>query len=549
MKKFKLLIITIALAVVLAGCSSSEGMYSDKGQVFRKVIKQDMASLDTAMVTDTVSFDIFNQVYEGLYTLNDKDEAIPGVAKEMPKESNGGKTLTIKLRKDAKWSNGDKVTAHDFVYSWQRALNPDTAAEYAYIMYDIKNAEEVNLGKKDVDALGVKAVDDYTLKVELTKPIPYIKELFAFGIFMPQNEKAVKKYGEQYGTTAEKSVYNGPFKVKNWKVEDKIELEKNENYWDKKKVHLDRANYKILKDQQAGSALYDTGSVDDTLITADQVEKYEDDEGLQKRLKASTFYMKMNQQTVPAFKNKDMRLAIAKAINKEGYVNSVKNNGSKAMDSFTSSLTAKTPNGKDFAKTIDSPLNYDPKEAKQHYEKAKKELGINNLTFTMNTEDTPDAKISAEYIKAQVEKNLPGVTLKIKQLPFKQRVNREKSENYEASYSGWGPDYPDPLTYLNIMTTGNGQNNTGWGSKEYDQLVKDANGKLLKKAEERNAAMKKAEEILLNDAPIAPVYQQGEAHLTNPQVKGLVYHQIGGDTSLKNVKIDKSIDRETGEKK
>ncbi|PTF51689.1 peptide ABC transporter substrate-binding protein, partial [Staphylococcus cohnii] len=133
--------------------------------------------------------------------------------------------------------------------------------------------------------------------------------------------------------------------------------------------------------------------------------------------------------------------------------------------------------------------------------------------------------------KAQVENNLPVVTLQIKQLPFKQRVNREKTENYEASYSGWGPDYPDPLTYLSIMTTGNGQNNTGWGSKEYDQLVKDANGKLLKKPEERNAAMKKAEEILLNDAPIAPVYQQGEAHLTNPQVKGLVYHQIGGDTS------------------
>ncbi|RIM82175.1 peptide ABC transporter substrate-binding protein, partial [Staphylococcus arlettae] len=316
MKKFKLLIITIALAVVLAGCSSAEGIYSDKGQVFRKVIPQDMASLDTAMVTDTVSFDIFNQVYEGLYSLNDKDEAIPGVAKELPKESNGGKTLTIKLRKDAKWSNGDKVTAHDFVYSWQRALKPDTAAEYAYIMYDIKNAEEVNLGKKDVDELGVKAVDDYTLKVELTKPIPYINELFAFGIFMPQNEKAVKKYGEQYGTTAEKSVYNGPFKVKNWKVEDKIELEKNNDYWDNKKVHLDRVNYKVLKDQQAGSALYDTGSVDDTSITADQVEKYEDEEGLQKRLKASTFYMKMNQQTVPAFKNKDMRLAIAKSINK-----------------------------------------------------------------------------------------------------------------------------------------------------------------------------------------------------------------------------------------
>ncbi|MBF0737271.1 peptide ABC transporter substrate-binding protein [Staphylococcus arlettae] len=549
MKKFKLLIITIALAVVLAGCSSAEGIYSDKGQVFRKVIPQDMASLDTAMVTDTVSFDIFNQVYEGLYSLNDKDEAIPGVAKELPKESNGGKTLTIKLRKDAKWSNGDKVTAHDFVYSWQRALKPDTAAEYAYIMYDIKNAEEVNLGKKDVDELGVKAVDDYTLKVELTKPIPYINELFAFGIFMPQNEKAVKKYGEQYGTTAEKSVYNGPFKVKNWKVEDKIELEKNKDYWDSKKVHLDRVNYKVLKDQQAGAALYDTSSVDDAIITADQVEKYEGNEGLQKRLLASTFFIKMNQKEVPEFKNKDMRLAIAKSINKEAFVNSVKNDGSEAMDGFTSKLTAKTPNGKDFADVIDSPLAFNAQEAQKHYDKAKKELGIKNFTFTMITDDGADKKIAAEFIKAQVEKNLPGATMKIQQVPFKQRVNRELSENYETSLSGWGPDYPDPLTFLSIMTTGNSQNNTGWSSKEYDQLVKDANGKLLKKPEERNAAMIEAENLLLKDAPVAPIYQKGEAHLTNPQVKGLVYHQIGGDTSLKNVKIDKSIDRETGEKK
>ncbi|MGO2078382.1 MAG: ABC transporter substrate-binding protein, partial [Staphylococcus equorum] len=190
-----------------------------------------------------------------------------------------------------------------------------------------------------------------------------------------------------------------------------------------------------------------------------------------------------------------------------------------------------------------------PEAAKEHYEKAKKDLGIKDLTFTMNTEDTPSSKISAEYIKAQVEKTLPGVTMKIKQLPFKQRLNQESSETHEASLSGWGPDYPDPLTFLSIMTTGAAQNNTGWGSKEYDQLIEDANGKLLKKPEERNAAMKKAEEMMLEDAPVAPIYQKGEAHLTNPQVKGLIYHQIGGDTSLKNVRIDKSIDRETGEKK
>ena len=549
MKRIKLFIVLLALTVITAGCSSAEGIYSDKGQVFRKVIPQDISSLDSALVTDTVSFDLFNQVYEGLYTLDKNDKAQPGVAKEMPKKSNGGKTLTIKLRKDAKWSNGDPVTAQDFVFAWKRVVNPDTASEYAYIMYDLKNAEDINMGKKDVDKLGVKALDDHTLKIELNKPIPYINEMLAFGTYLPQKEKVVKKHGEQYATTADKTVFNGPFKVQDWKVEDKIQLVKNEDYWDKKKVHLDRVNYKVLKDQQAGASLYDTDSVDDTTITADQVDKYQGNPGLKKRLLASTFYMKLNQDNVPEFKNKDMRLAISQAIDKEGYVNSVKNNGSKATDGFTAKLTAETPDGKDFAESIDSPLAYNPKAAKKHLEKAKKDLGVKELTFTMNTEDTPDAKISAEYIKAQVEKNLPGVTLKIKQLRFKQRVNQEHSETFEASLSGWGPDYPDPLTFLEIMTTGNPSNNTAWGNKKYDQLVKDANGKLLKKPEERNAAMKEAEELLLNDAPVAPIYQKGEAHLTNPQVKGLFYHQIGGDTSLKEVSIDKSIDRETGKKK
>lgn len=372
MKKLKLFIILVALSVVLAGCGNAEGVYSDKGQVYRKVVSSDISSLDTALVTDTVSFNLFNQVYEGLYSLDKNDKAVPGVAKEMPEESNGGKTLTIKLRKDAKWSNGDPVTAKDFEFAWKRVINPDTASEYAYIMYDLKNAEAINMGKKDVDELGVKAVDDHTLKVELTKPIPYINEMFAFGTFMPQNEKMVKKYGDQYGTTANKTTYNGPFKVKDWKVEDKIQMVKNEDYWDKKAVHLDRINFKVLKDQQAGASLYDTGSVDDAGITAEQVDKYKDDPGLMKRLLASTFYIKMNQKNVPEFKNKDLRMAISQSIDKEGYVNSVKNNGSKAMDGFTSSLTAKTPDGKDFASTINSPLEYNPKAAKKNLEKAKK---------------------------------------------------------------------------------------------------------------------------------------------------------------------------------
>ncbi|MTV20963.1 peptide ABC transporter substrate-binding protein [Staphylococcus delphini] len=547
--RFKLLITSILLLFVLAACSNNGGIYSDEGQVFRKVISQDMSSLDTAKVTDSVSFDKFNQVYEGLYILDGNDNAQPGVAKGQPKISDDGKTWTIELRKNAKWSNGDPVTAHDFVFSWRRVLGPDTASEYAYIMYDLKNAEQINMGKKKPSELGVKALDDYTLQFELEKPIPYYKEMLAFGTFLPQNEKVVKKFGDRYGTTADKAVYNGPFKVKQWAVEDKILLVKNDKYWDKDVVKLEKINYKVLKDGQAGASLYDTGSVDDTIISSEQVDKYKGTPALQKRLLAATFYLKLNQDAVPALKNKDMRLALAKAVDKQAYVDAVLNNGSAPTDGFTSKETAKDPDGNDYTDQIKSPLKYNPDEAKASYEKAKKALGQNEFTFKMNTEDTPDSKISAEFIKAQIEKNLPGVTIKIQQLPFKQRIAREQSGKYEISISGWGPDYPDAMTYLNIMTTGNSSNNTGWSNKEYDQKVKDANGPLLSDVKKRNQTLVDAEELLLAEAPIAPIYQKGEAHLTNPQVKNLQYHNIGGDTSLKYAYIDKSIDRETGKKK
>ncbi|AXZ23940.1 peptide ABC transporter substrate-binding protein [Staphylococcus warneri] len=548
-KWITLIAIFIISLCTLSGCSNSKSLYSDEGQVFRKVIPQDMTTLDTTLMTESVSSDVAGQVFEGLYTMDKRDQAEPAVATKLPKKSKDGKTLTINLRKDAKWSNGDPVTANDFVFAWRKVVDPKTGSEFAYIMSDIKNADQVNAGKKPVKDLGIKALNKYKLQVKLERPVPYINELLALNTFDPQNEKVANKYGKDYGTTADKAVYNGPFKVVNWQVEDKIQLVKNKDYWDKNNVKLSRVNYKVLKDNQAGAALYDTNSVDDAIIAAEQVDKYKNSIALNKRLTAGTFFIKLNEKQVPEFKNKHLRLAISKAINKKQYVKSVFNDGSLASNNFTAFGTSKTPEGKDFASTINSPLKYNEKEAKENWKKAKKELGKKKVTFTLNVQDTPVQKISAEYIKSQIEKNLPGVQMKVKQLPFKQKTNLELANNYEASYSGWVPDYPDPTAFLQTMTTGNSQNNTAWSNKEYDKLIKDANGKLLQNEDERNATLQKAERILLNEAPVAPVYQKGEAHLTNPQVKGLVYHMVGPDTTLKDVYIDKSIDRETGKKK
>lgn len=548
-KKYKYLTLLVIVTLILSACSNKKSLYSDEGQVFRKIITQDITTLDTALITDAVSSDVAGQTFEGLYSIDKNDKVTLGVAKETPQKSNGGKTLTINLRKDAKWSNGDPVTAHDFVYAWRKVVDPKTASEFAYIMSDIKNADLVNTGKKTLNSLGIKALNKYKLQIDLERPVPYINELLALSTFYPQDAKIAKKYGKKYGTNAERAVYNGPFKVTNWQVEDKIQLVKNNQYWDKKSVKLDKVNYKVLKDQQAGASLYDTNSIDDTIITSEQVDKYKGSKELNYRLTAGTFYIKMNEKTVPEFKNKNLRLAIAQAINKKGYVKTVLNDGSLASNNFTGIGTAKTPDGKDFASTVESPLKYNPKVAKQNWEKAKKELGKKEFAFTMNTQDTPASKIAAEYIKSQVESNLPGVTLKIKQMPFKQKTTLELANNYEATYSGWSPDYPDPTAFLETMTKDNAQNNTDWDNKEYNRLLKESNSSLLRETEKRNEALQRAESILLHDAPVAPVYQKGEAHLTNPQVKGLQYHKIGPDTTLKHVYIDKSIDRETGKKK
>ncbi|MDS3992328.1 peptide ABC transporter substrate-binding protein [Staphylococcus capitis] len=548
-KYFRTTIILVISILILSSCSQNKGMYSDEGQVFRKVIPQDMTTLDTAMITDSVSNDIAEQAFEGLFSLDKNDKATLAIAKNMPKKSKDGKTLIFDLKENAKWSNGDDVTANDFVYAWRKVVNPKTGSEYAYIMTDIKNADDINAGKKPVESLGIKAINKHKLEIQLNRPIPYINELLTLSTFYPQNEKISKKYGEKYGTKVEKTVFNGPFKVDKWKHEDKILLSKNNNYWDKKNVKLEKVNYKVLKDKQVGASLYETGSIDDTLITADQVNKYKDSPALKKRITSGNFYIKLNQKKVKEFSNKNLRLAIARSINKQGYVDAVKNDGSSPSNTLTAKGVAKVEGDKDYTSTINSPLDFNPKLANENWQKAKKELKIEKFTFTMNTEDTPDAKISAEYIKSQVEKNLPGITLKIKQLPFKQRIALETKMNYEASLSGWGADYSDPTSYLGTTTKDNPQNNTGWNNTSFDNSYNEVNGKLLKYIDKRNETMKNMEELLVSDAPIAPIYQKGEAHLTNPQVKGLIYHVVGPDTTLKNVYIDKSVDRNTGKKK
>ncbi|MFB9762415.1 peptide ABC transporter substrate-binding protein [Ectobacillus funiculus] len=533
--------LTLAASLALAACGGNNADKQEtqgelaKKQVLNLLEASDIPSMDTVKATDQVSFIVMNNVMEGLYRLDKDQKPTPGVAESYTK-SEDGKKYTFKLRKDAKWSNGDPITANDFVFAWKRAVNPATAAEYAYIMFDIKNAKAINEGKAPVDSLGVKAVDEHTFEVELENPIPYFLELTSFATFYPQNEKFIKQQGEQFGKKAETIVYNGPFVLTDWKTEQGWTYKKNVNYWDKDSVKLDQINVSVVKEQGTMVNLYESGQVDRTGLTAEFVDKYASSDEFHTSKDMSMYFLRFNQKRLgenTPLANLKVRQAISLAQDKEALANVLLNNGSTAAYFLVPAEFVTDKKGNDFRNINGNMNKTNVKKAKKLWEEAKKELGTDKLTLEFLNYDSDSSKKVGEYLKEQLEKNLPGLTVNIKPQPFKQKLDLETKGDYDFSFSGWGPDYPDPMTFIDLFVTGGAHNQMGYSNAKYDELVAAAKGELLTDTKARWEALAKAEKLLFKDAAISPLYQKGVAFVQRPYVKGIVEHNFGGDYSYK----------------
>jgi oligopeptide transport system substrate-binding protein len=552
-----LLVLSLVLSMFLAACSGKKEDTTKEENTGGKEVAQEVKmlestaipSMDSVMGQDTVSFTTMNNVMEGLYRLDPNQEIVPGMADGDPTISEDGTVYTFKLR-DAKWSNGDPVTANDFVYSWQRAIDPKNASPYGPYMMDgkIKGAAEISAAgaaKKeyDVNTLGVKAIDDKTLEVTIERPIPYFKSLMAFPTFYPQNKKFVEEQGENYAKTAENLVYNGPFVLSNWEgsTASQWTYSKNKNYWDADTVKLEKVQWNVLKDSQASANAFETGEADITgKLSSDIVPQYEGDKRLVKWLEPTVFWIKMNQKENEALKNTDIRKAIAQAINKEDYVNSVLNNGSIVANyAVPKDFVKNDETGKDFRDINGNELlPYNVDEAKKSWEKGLAALGKKSVEVRYLGDDTESAKKTAEYIKNQLETNLPGIKIKVESVPFSVRLDRENKQDYDLQLAGWGPDYLDPMTFSDLWLTGGGNNKMDYSNAKYDQLVKDAQTTLAQKPTERYEALAQAEKILLeDDAAIAPLYQRSSNVLVNEKVKGFTYHLVGPEYSFKWVTV------------
>ena len=539
MKKYaKFLMIFVFSVVILAACSGNSEL---SGKVLKVAKDVELASMDQHIATDGLSFEVIAATIEGLYTLDADGNAIPAIA-ESHDLSEDGLTYTFHLREEAKWSNGDPVTSNDFVYAWRRLVDPNTASEYAFIMdvAGVENAAAINAGEASLEELGVKAVDDYTLEVNLALPVPYFLQLMAFPSFFPINESFVTEKGDDYAQSPDGLLANGPFKMTEWTQGHSFKVEKNDSYYDKENVKLDGIEYKIMKDAQTAALEFDSANMDIVRLTGEIVDLYKDNDAFTLIHEGYLWYIAPNEE-VPELQNVNLRQALGRAVNKDQLTETVLNDGSTVADFIVPVSLATGPDGKDFRETsANDYMTYDVAVAGKYWEKAKQELGIDSLTLELLFEDTDALKKCAEFIQSELQTNLPGLTIELKSQPKKNRLELMRAGDYQLGITRWGPDYADPTTYLDMFITGNANNYPNYSNADYDALMERiGKGDLVYDAEARWEAMKEAEELLIaQDAAALPMYQQGNTYLINPKVSGIETHSVGVPFIYKNVKIE-----------
>ena len=556
MKRIVALVLAMVMALSLAACGGSASSApaataapaaagdaapadtaaaaSEGDKVLNVMVEVEVESLDPQVATDGTSFEVIANYTDGLTQMDADGAAIPAIAESWD-VSEDGTVYTFHLRQDANWSNGEPVTADDFIFAWQRAVDPALASEYSYMLSDIgqvKNAAAIIAGEMDKSELGVKAIDSKTLEVTLEVPVSYFLSLMYFPTFYPVNQAFFEGLADgTFGTSPETVLSNGAFVLTSYEPAAlSFSLAKNPDYYDAAKVQLDGLNYQVIKDSQQAYMSYQNGDLDIVKLSGDQVEQVDGDPELMITGAGYLWYLTLNMAKVPALDNQNMRLALSNAVNRMSIVDDVVKDGSVATYTAVPPQFAAGPDGSDFSadQTMFSDVcSDDAAKAAAYYEAAKAELGADTFEFELLVEDQTETQNVAAVIKDQVEKALPGVTLNIKVEPKKQRVADIQDGNYEVCLTRWGPDYADPMTYLNMWITGCSNNYGLWSDASYDAIIADCTtGAYITDAEARWSAMYDAEKIVMDQAVIIPLYTKADANMIKTGVEGIEFHPV-----------------------
>lgn len=535
---------SLLLLLVLTACSGEEEDKTtdkeDTNDETEKVLKLsapgEIPGLNPTMADNDFSFNVINQVFEGLYRLDKEGKPQLAMAASEPEVSDDNSVYTFKIREDAAWSDGSPVTAGDFEYAWKKAVNPDTGAAYGPQFEEIvKGASEILKSKKPVDELGVEALDERTLKVTLEEPVPYFKELLTTAIFFPQPKEFIEEQGDQYATESEHTLYNGPFVLEDWNgTGNTWTYVKNDQYWDKDAVNVDKLKVNVVKETQTAVDLYNDDQLDCVGLTGDFVDQYASDDEYHTFLTGGSRFLKMNQGKdgeTTDLANLHIRKALNMALDREGIVNEILNNGSEVLyGTVPQGISVNPETGVDFREENGDLTYYAVDEAKEHWKQGLAELNEDEIEFELTTSDSGASVTMAENLKYQWESNLPELTITIKNVPPEQSVDANVNQKYELILTGWSGDYQDPMTYLNLFITDSPGNHTGYSDEKYDQLVLDSKSSLADKPMKRWSALQEAERLLIEEsAVLVPLYQTGTAFMQKDDVKNLITYKVSAD--------------------
>ena len=534
-KTVKVLLALTTAAGMLAGCGSKTDT-----DTFRFANDTDIVGMDSTVVDDAMSFNAITAITDGLTTVDVKGNTIPGIAKSWD-VSNNGLTYTFHLR-DAKWANGDKVTAQDFVYSWHRIIK--NAGNYAYMLgsegASIKNADSlIDLGTTATDeqlnTLGIKATDDKTVVVDLEKNVPYFVGLMSFPCYFPQNQKFVEKCGKNYATKPEYILGNGAYKMTKWIKGNKATFTKNDKYYDAKSVKTKNIEMYLVQDPKTAAQNFDNGKVDYATINSTLVDKYKGKDTFKTIREGYLAYLICNFKA-DTTANKNLRHALSYAINRKDLCDNILKDGSQPATGFVPAQLCKSPSGKDFRKESGKYVDYDVKKAQEYLDAAKKELGTDTITVDLlyGTDESP-MDTFAEYLQGSFTK-LKGLKVNMVATVKKDRIyNREASGNFQIACTRWAPDYADPTTFLNVLASSNSNNYGKWENAQYNSLLKQAQNET--DVNKRWNELLEAEKVMMDDMPNIPVVQTGTAALQAKNVKGLVHNTVSTPYVFKYVTL------------
>jgi len=537
-KSTKLLMTTLLVSLGLAACGGNSTSTSTSGNQQSLTITTfgELATLDSADYDDVPSSDMLGQIFEGLYRVTKDNKVELGMAAEEPTVSADGLVYTFKLR-DAKWSDGTPVTAGDFVYTYRKLVDPKEGhvAQSADVF---KNAKKIRSGELSTEELGVKAIDDKTLEITLENPAPYLPKLLTGSRFLPQSEKVAKEKGEGYGSSADSIVTNGPFKLEGWTGSElSWKLVKNDGYWDAANVQLQNVTVNVSKEVATSVQLFDGKQVQYTTISEQFVDQYKTQPTYHAIPKATMGYMNFNVER-KITGNKHFRRAIAMAYDKAALVNNVLKDGSIVSNGLVPKGFAENPEtGKDYVEDRGDLLTYNVEEAQKELALAKQELGMDTIEVTLLTSDAGSAKVVGEYLQAQIQKNLPGVTLNIKSVPLKNRLELQRADDFDFFFGTWAPDYQDPVNFLEQYVTGGGINFGNYSSEAYDKAVAEVKTTYATKPAERYKQMIAAEKIVMDDVAIAPIYQASQSYLLAENVDGFEVLPFGRTINLRQAYV------------